>query len=1138
MTYTYEELFEENLQLKNLLKEKNNPISILNSIADAVPDAIFLLNFKGDFLKFIPAEDFKSYVPPDFFIGKNIKDVFEESLSNKFFDKINLLINTKKIQKIQYSLLENNVENYYETRFISYFENNILAIVRNITDEKEIQIKLEAKNKLLTDILENMTDAFVSLDNSFCYTYMNEKAGKIFNRNPKEMIGKHIWTEFPEGIGEKFYLAYEKALQEQKSIQIEEYYPPYDKWFENRISPSKDGITIFFQDVTERKMFEKELQDKEEKFRALIENAPDAVILVSIDGKIKYASPAIKQLGYNEKDFLNLDPNELTHPEELPYVLETIQNVINNPNKSLTIEYRFKDVNNNWIWLESTFTNALNHKNIEGIIINSKGINDRKTAEKILQRSESKYRFLIENILDVVWILDIESMSFSFISPSIEKLLGYSVQETLSLKIEDMLSHKSFLESQNKIKIRLEDFIKTKQSKVYTDILEQIHKNGSTLWVELITYFRFNPENNKLEVIGTTRNINEKKLAEDKLKENQEKLEKIFQSSPDMIILSKISDGTILDVNNKFLSLTKHKKEEIIGKTTLDINLWANTNNRSEYINQLNNKGFVRNLEYDFLLKSGEKRNGLVSANILTINNEQCILGTVRDITEQKQVQIKLNNERIRLKNLLETIPDYIFLKDIDGSFILCNKKLANLLGIKEENIIGKNDFDFFPEEEAKKFRSLDKKVLDENKIITEIEWLQNPKGDRKELVQTIKSPMYDYNGELIGLLGISRDITDIYLAQKEIEENEKIYSAIVTQAQESISLIDPITNKFYKFNDSCYKNLGYTKEEFENLTLKDIDIEIDLTKLEYLKNINQGIVFETKHKHKNGNFIDVLISTRYLSLDDKKYFVAIWSDITERKLFEKKIRDLNHNLEKKVKERTKQLEIANKDLESFAYSVSHDLRSPLRHIDGFSKLLKKSVINPSDDSKRYFAKIEESALKMSRMIDDLLKFSRLGRKQLDLTNIDLNVIVKSVIDQLSPDIENRKIKFVIGNLPIVKGDSGLLQMVFENLISNAIKFTSKKDESVIEIGECQKNNTNVIYVKDNGAGFDMSYADKLFGVFQRLHTENEFSGTGIGLANVKQIIQKHGGSIFAESQVNQGATFYIFLKGNKNYDN
>lgn len=218
----------------------------------------------------------------------------------------------------------------------------------------------------------------------------------------------------------------------------------------------------------------------------------------------------------------------------------------------------------------------------------------------------------------------------------------------------------------------------------------------------------------------------------------------------------------------------------------------------------------------------------------------------------------------------------------------------------------------------------------------------------------------------------------------------------------------------------------------------------------------------------------------------------------------------------------------ANKELESFAYSISHDLRAPLRHIDGFARILKNKIEGPSEDIENYYEKINSAVSKMSTMIDSLLKFSRLGRRDLQKIKIDINQIVRRVIDELTIDVSNCNIEWRISELPEVSADPTLIQMVFENLIGNALKFSSKNEKTIIEIGF--NESTREIFVKDNGVGFKMEYMDKLFGVFQRLHTQEEFEGTGIGLANVKQIVKKHNGTVRAEAEINKGATFHIYL--------
>ncbi|WP_279338526.1 sensor histidine kinase [Hydrogenophaga taeniospiralis] len=253
---------------------------------------------------------------------------------------------------------------------------------------------------------------------------------------------------------------------------------------------------------------------------------------------------------------------------------------------------------------------------------------------------------------------------------------------------------------------------------------------------------------------------------------------------------------------------------------------------------------------------------------------------------------------------------------------------------------------------------------------------------------------------------------------------------------------------------------------------------------------------------------------------------------VLQRRRSEEQVRALNQALEQRVAERTSALEQANKELESFAYSVSHDLRAPLRHIDGFLALLKESVEPSLDDqSLHYMSTIADAARRMSTLIDDLLAFSRMGRQDMSKTPVDLNALVADVIRGLAPEAAGRDIDWRIADLPVVAGDRAMLRIVLFNLISNALKYTSKRPQARIEIGtQPGEAGETVVFVRDNGAGFDMRFKDKLFGVFQRLHRVDEFEGTGIGLANVARIIARHGGKVWAQGQVDQGATFSFAL--------
>jgi light-regulated signal transduction histidine kinase (bacteriophytochrome) len=235
--------------------------------------------------------------------------------------------------------------------------------------------------------------------------------------------------------------------------------------------------------------------------------------------------------------------------------------------------------------------------------------------------------------------------------------------------------------------------------------------------------------------------------------------------------------------------------------------------------------------------------------------------------------------------------------------------------------------------------------------------------------------------------------------------------------------------------------------------------------------------------------------------------------------------------LERRVAERTAELATANKELQAFAYSVAHDLRAPLRHINAFSKLLADHLGSSLDqDARHYLDTIQGGAHNMASMVDDLLNLSRVARKELTLEVTGLNSLVEEVVKELKPETKEREIEWQIARLPFVECDPVLMKQVFVNLLSNAVKFTRPRSRAVVEVNQMTVDGQPATFVRDNGVGFSMKYSDKLFGVFQRLHRQEDFEGTGVGLATVQRIIHKHGGRIWAEAELNTGATFYFTL--------
>jgi light-regulated signal transduction histidine kinase (bacteriophytochrome) len=261
----------------------------------------------------------------------------------------------------------------------------------------------------------------------------------------------------------------------------------------------------------------------------------------------------------------------------------------------------------------------------------------------------------------------------------------------------------------------------------------------------------------------------------------------------------------------------------------------------------------------------------------------------------------------------------------------------------------------------------------------------------------------------------------------------------------------------------------------------------------------------------------------------DLSYALEANSQDQARRSAEESILKLNQDLTRQAK----QLQMVNKELESFSYSVSHDLRAPLRAISGFSNILRTEYgpgLNP--EMQHYLEIIDTSAQKMGVLIEDLLKFSRLSRQELAVRPVDMNALIREVVSELAPEMQNRQVELRIDELPACQADPALLKQVLINLLSNALKYSRRRPQAIIQVGSQELNGDRVFFIKDNGVGFNMRYAEKIFVVFQRLHSTDEYEGTGIGLAIVQRIIQRHGGRVWAEAEVDKGATFYFTLPG------
>jgi PAS domain S-box-containing protein len=420
--------------------------------------------------------------------------------------------------------------------------------------------------------------------------------------------------------------------------------------------------------------------------------------------------------------------------------------------------------------------------------------------------------------------------------------------------------------------------------------------------------------------------------------------------------------------------------------------------------------------------------------------------------------------------------------------------------------------------------------------------------GSRFPAIISVTALRNAENG-IIGYLLIGTDNTARHLVEEErkkfdqrlrdqqqaLSASEVRYRRLFETAKDGILILDADTGMVVDVNPFLIALLGYSREQFLGKAIWDLgffaDIVANEDKFRELRE-TEYVRYEKPLKTSAGRKIDVeFISNVYL-VEGSKVIQCNVRDISERRRAEEAVRLLYAELEQRVVQRTAELEAANKELEAFSYSVSHDLRAPLRAVDGFSQAVLEDfgALLP-DEGRRYLQTIRSGAQRMGALVDDLLAFARLSRQSLDKRPVNTEQLVRTALAELGSPWPDREVEVRLGVLPVSSGDPALLKQVWLNLLSNALKYTRKKEHAVVEIGSVPTDGIETFFVRDNGTGFDPRYADKLFGVFQRLHRVEDYEGTGVGLAIVQRIVQRHGGRVWAEAAVDRGATFYFTLE-------
>ena len=1027
-----------------------------------------------------------------------------------------------------------------------------IELEMQVEEFQRAQADLEASRSRYADLYDFAPIGYFTLDSSHAILEVNLTAAKLLGIERSALLSKPFTAFVDKGDLQTFraHCAAVAADRTRQTIELRLMRTDKTGFFALLDSipvedPKETGgaIRTAVSDITGRRIAEEAHQKSELRYRLLAENMldgyayckmlyddagkPNDFVYLSVNKSFERLTGLKEAVG---KHAVDLIPGiRESHPE----LIETYGRVART-GRTEKFEIEFKPLG---IWLSiAVYSTEQDH--FTAVFDN---ISARRQAEGALGESEARERERAEElaaVLDavptpVIIVHDRESTHMTG-NRAADELLKQSRGSEISLSAPTEVKPHHFKAMKDGHELRLDELPAQRAARgehIRDFEFNLVFDNGATR--HLLGYGTplLDEEGRPRGAVHVLVDITERKRAEEALRLSEEKFATAFANNPAAIAMTRLEDGLFLEVNDTWLALNGYRRDEVIGLSSRNLPIWPNAAAATRFVQELRENGILHGWEQEFRKKSGEIFVAQLSSQLLTVQGEQVILSTLVDITDRKKAETVLRESEEQFRTLADSIPNLSWWANADGYITWYNRQWYEYTGTTPEQMEGwgwqsVHDPNVLP------------KVLErwQASLATgqpfDMEFpLRGADGVFRSFLTRVL-PLKDSAGVVLRWFGTNTDISALKQVEESLRQSEEKYRTLFTSVSEGFTLNRALydeTGKLYDLrvleaNPAAEKANGLTRDEFVGKTWRELWPGAE----EYW--------WDSCNKVMQNN--EEVRLENYAKVHDRWYGVhhfkagpdlmgSIFTDITARKKAEETLRSAHDEL----KRRSYELAAVNRELEEFSYSVSHDLRAPLRTIEGFTgAILEDYGASLDGAAKGYFNRVVSASRRMAQLIDALLNMARQTKVELRENTVDLSGLAEIAVHALRKRDPGRTVDISIGKDLKARGDRDMLTTVIENLLDNAWKFTGRHSTAKIEFGALDKDGTKIFFIKDDGAGFDMQFAQKMFMPFRRLHAESEFPGLGMGLAIAYRIILRHEGRIWAESEPEKGATFYFTL--------